>query len=271
MAELGLEEKREIKKQIIQAVVIMLAFYVIEIIMVYLDLFPDNNILLCVDIVLRMIFGTVSLILIKSPRKPLFTNKITAKTWLVMIPFLIYVSLPVVKIFFADVYAAQNLVPMIIVVIQQFATGYYEEARDRGLLMDGLLKYKTATVKDRLFTVMVSGLIFGFSHLPNIFFGENPLIQVPASALWGLFMAAVYMLSDNLLLLMMLHAVSDITPKVARGMFGWTTEPAVLQIIEYASNIIDYVVLPLVAVYICVKYDELKRSGETADYSDKKN
>ena len=68
------EKKSVIKKQIIQAVVIMLVFYAIEIVMVYLDIFPDYNTLLIADMVLRIILGTVSIILIKSPRRPLFTN-----------------------------------------------------------------------------------------------------------------------------------------------------------------------------------------------------
>ena len=252
------DKKKVIKNQIIQAVVIMLVFYAIEIAMVYLDIFPDYNTLLIADMVLRIIFGTVSIILIKSPRGPLFTNKLMPKIWLMMLPFLIYISLPLVKIIFADVYVPENIAPLTIVVIQQFTVGFYEEARDRGLLMDGLIKWNTATVKQRLFTVMISGLIFGLSHLPNIFFGENPLIQVPATALWGLFIAAIYMLSENLALVMLLHAFSDITPKISHGLFGWTTEPAVLKIIEFLGNAFDYVILPLAAVYICIRYDKLK-------------
>ncbi len=262
------EKKSVIKKQIIQAVVIMLVFYAIEIVMVYLDIFPDYNTLLIADMILRIILGTVSIILIKCPRRPLFTNKLTPKVWLMMLPFLIYISMPLVKIIFADVYVPQNIAPLTIVVIQQFTVGFYEEARDRGLLMDGLLKYNTATVKQRLFTVMISGLIFGLSHLPNIFFGENPLIQVPSAALWGLFIAAIYVLSENLALVMLLHAFSDITPKISHGLFGWTTEPFILKIIEFAGNVLQYVVLPLAAVYICVRYDKLKRSKSKSELND---
>ncbi len=252
------DKKKVIKNQIIQAVVIMLVFYAIEIVMVYLDIFPDYNTLLIADMILRIILGTVSIILIKSPRRPLFTNKLTPKVWLMMLPFLIYISLPLVKTIFAEVYVPENIAPLTIVIIQQFTVGFYEEARDRGLLMDGLLKYNTATVKQRLFTVVVSGMVFGLSHLPNILFGENPLIQVPSAALWGMFVAAIYMLSENLPLVMLLHAFSDITPRISHGLFGWTTEPFILKIIECASNVFDYVILPLVAVYICIRYDKLK-------------
>ena len=269
MTEKDLNEKKSvIKKQIIQTLVIMLVFYVIEIAMVYLDIFPDNNTLWTADIVLRIILGTVSLMLIKSPRRPLFTNKLTAKVWLLLLPFLMYISLPLIKIIFADVYVPENISPLTIVIIQQFAVGYYEEGQNRGLLMDGLLKYNTANTKQRLFTVMVSGGVFGLSHLPNILFGENPLIQVPAAALWGLFIAAIYMLSENLPLVMLLHAFSDITPRIARGLFGWTTDPFALQIIEHARDALEYVILPLVAVYICVRYDKLKRSNSKNELND---
>ena len=253
------EKTAAIRRPMIQALIVIAVFYAIEIALVYLNVFPDNNVLLCVDIALRIIGGITALRLMKRPLKPLFTNKLTPKIWLTVVPFLIYIALPQVKIFYADVYVPGNIPLLIIPIIQQFATGFFEESYGRGLFMDGLIRYNTATVKQRLFTVAVTGAFFGLMHFPNIAFGENPLVQVPSCAVWGFFIASVFMLSDNLLLVMLLHAFSDITPRIAKGLFGWTTNPSALQVIENARTVFEFIILPLAAVIICIKYDELRK------------
>ena len=81
-----MDKRQAITKPIIQAAIIMAVFYAIETAMVYLKVFPDNNTLMCADIMLRIIFGIVALMLLKnwSKRgeskytvKQLFTNRIS--------------------------------------------------------------------------------------------------------------------------------------------------------------------------------------------------
>ena len=104
----------------------------------------------------------------------------------------------------------------------------------------------------------IAGAFFGLSHAPNIIFGENPLLQVPSAFLWGMFMAAIYMLSDNLLLPMLLHTFSDSTFRIVDGLFGYVREAALCKAVDNTRSVIDYVVLPLVAILICIFYDRLK-------------
>ena len=47
---------------------------------------------------------------------------------------------------------------------------------------------------------------------------------MPSSMLWGMFIATVYMLSDNLLLVMLLHALSDSTFRILDGLFGYVRD-----------------------------------------------
>ena len=125
--------------------------------------------------------------------------------------------------------------------------------------MNGLIKHHTDTVKQRIFTVVIAGAFFGLGHVPNIAFGENPLVQVPANVLSGMFIAAVYMLSDSLLLVMLLHAFCDSTLRIVNYLFGYVREAPICRFVGYARDGIDYVILPLVALYICVYYDRLKK------------
>ena len=72
-------------KPIIQVAIILVVFYEIEAASVYFPGFPIYNMLLCADIVLRIIFGIVSFVLLKNyakrgeskyPVKKFFTNRI---------------------------------------------------------------------------------------------------------------------------------------------------------------------------------------------------
>lgn len=264
------DKRKAIVRPVIQAAVIMAVFYATEIVWVWFDVFPDRNMLYIADIILRTVCGTVGLMLLAGAGKrgesrytlnQLFTNKIRTGTWLVLLPFIIYIMAPFLKLITAFAFTTEYIGALSIIVLQQFATGFYEEGVQRGLMMNGLLMHNTATVKQRLFTVFIAGAFFGLGHLPNIAFGENPLIQVPSTMLWGMFIAAVYMLSDNLLLVMLLHALSDSTFRIVNGMFGYARDSILCLAVDNARTVLDYVILPLTAVLICIFYDRLKKTG----------
>ena len=267
-----MDKRKAITKPIIQAAVILSVFLAIEVVWVYLNVFPDNNMLLCADIVMRIVFGIVMLVILKGyskrgeskyPVKKLFSNRIPVWTWIVLIPIILCIIAPFFKLFTAYIFTTSVLTTLIIVIVQQFATGFFEELLHRALMMNGLIMHNTKTVRQRIFTVVIAGAFFGLSHAPNILFGENPLLQVPSCFLWGMFIAAVYMLSDNLLLVMLLHAFSDSTFRIVGGLFGYMREAPLCKAVDIARNVIDCVVLPAVAILICIFYDRLK--GKQAD------
>ena len=269
MSDTTVLKKQAMTKPIIQAALIMAIFYIAEIILVYFELTPNRNILWTVDILLRIVLGIAGLVLLKRHSdageskytvKELFTNRIPAKTWLVSIPFLIYILLPFLNVFIADSFTTELIGSLSILIIQQFATGFYEEGVQRGLMMNGLIKHNTGTVKQRILTVVIAGAFFGLGHAPNIVFGENPLVQVPSSFLCGMFFAAVYMLSDNILLVMLLHALSDSTLRIVNYMFGYARDGALYRFFDCSRDVIDYLILPLVAIFVCVYYDKLEGS-----------
>ena len=265
------DKRKAIVRPVIQAAVIMAVFYATEIVWVWFDVFPDQNMLYIADIILRVICGTAGLMLLKRSGKrgesrytvkELFTNRIRPVTWLVLLPFILYILAPFLKLITAYAFTAEYIVALSIIILQQFATGFFEEGVQRGLMMNGLIMHNTATVKQRLFTVFIAGAFFGLGHLPNIAFGEDPLVQMPSAMLWGMFIAAVYMLSDNLLLVMLLHALSDSTFRIVNGMFGYARDSILCLAVDNARNVLDYVILPLTALLICIFYDRLKKQEQ---------
>ena len=126
--------------------------------------------------------------------------------------------------------------------------------------MRGLLVHRTDTLKHRIITVLVSGGIFGLSHLPNIVLGENPLVQVPSTMLIGIFWAAIYMCTGNLTLSMCLHALTDLTPRIVGYLFAFESQPAISSFILGARDVINYAVFPIMSIFICVFYDRIKKT-----------
>ena len=257
--------KKEIFHPIRAAVILFLVFYAIEIPMVLLNVFPEQVALYTADFVLRCIFGTIALVLLKrfykqsgdaEEFKNAFRGMISWKVYLLLCPLFIYILLPLLKIK-AGTFTTAVLGLFCINALQQVGTGYYEEAIYRGLVMKGLLVYRTDTLKRRIITILISGGIFGLSHFPNIAFGENPLAQVPATMVIGIFWAAIYMCTGNLALSMCLHALTDLTPRIAGYLFE--SQPALSSLVSGARDIIDYAVFPLVSILICVFYDRIKK------------
>ena len=258
--------KKEIFHPIRAAIILFFVFYAIEIPMVLLNVFPKRAALYSADFVIRCIFGTIALVLMnrfykKSGDAEGFKNafrvKISWKVYLLLCPLYIYILLPLLKMN-AGTFTTAVLGMFCINALQQIGTGYFEESVYRGLVMKGLLVHRTDTLKHRIITVLISGGIFGLSHLPNIALGENPLVQVPATMLIGIFWAAIYMCSGNLTLSMCLHALSDLTPRIVGYLFAFESQPAISSFISGARDVIDYAVFPLMSILICVFYDRIK-------------
>ena len=104
-------------------------------------------------------------------------------------------------------------------VCQQVTTGFFEEAADRALLLEGYYQHGERTGKRRLAYGLLSAVLFGAMHL----------LAGPTTAafavLFGFAMAAIYLHSHNILVPMLLHFLQDL---VAHTM-GHETELAMMQ------------------------------------------
>ena len=57
---------------------------------------------------------------------------------------------------------------------------------------------------------------------------------------------------------MVLHALTDLTPRIVGYLFGFESEPAVSLFIFGARDVIDYAIFPIVSILICVFSDKIK-------------
>ena len=270
--------KKNISITILQGMVVTAAFLVTEIMLNFLGVFDEDVRLYLVDISLRLIFGTVALVLLarnfakqrsQDSVKKLFTNKIPQSTYILLLPFALYLVLMLLTMIVGEVQEVTMRFAGIYSLNcgQQLATGYFEEAA-RALLMCGLLKEFVDTKKNRLLTIVIAGIGFGLGHALNFFFGQDilsTLWQVFQCFVWGLFVAAIYMLTKNLTLIMVMHAVWDIVVRVPNAFCSFPESSVLLDVLYVTREVVEYGIMSATAVYICFHYEKLRKTIDRAE------
>lgn len=117
----------------------------------------------------------------------------------------------------------QSFGMILIYVLTMFLVGLNEEVIVRGVVLNLLLDRFSDTKNGVLGAVLISSLIFGCAHIPNVLSGvplSSALIQSVQATLLGVVFAAIYLRSGNLWICIILHAGMDFAGLMASGIFG---------------------------------------------------
>ena len=133
------------------------------------------------------------------------------------LPFVVFQML-VLAIFFSENLGdpEANWNPWYMMVYGVFSivgVGVGEECIYRATIQNILAKKHANSVKGIWITVIVSAIIFGLTHVTNIFFGMDPLAvlaQVVSVIFVGLLFGAVYLRSGNIWVLILIHTLTDV-------------------------------------------------------------
>lgn len=253
--------KKGVAIPLIQGVVMTYAFLLVEFIFQELGLFDGVLKLYLTDSALRFLFGGVTLFLIaanyKKQRslyslKEYFTNRFSAKTFIYLFPFILYLISILVLPVFSNVHSFKAAGEFALNCLQQLGTGFYEEAI-RVLILCGLMKFLCGTRAGVVKTVIISGALFGLSHALNFLYGQDilsTLWQVVSCAFWGAYMAAIFLYSRNLTLLMILHAVWDIVIRIPNAFFGFPDSSIGIAVMDGIGYMIEYGLMTLTTVIL---------------------
>lgn len=253
--------KKGVAVPLIQGVVMTYAFLLVEFIFQELGLFDGVLKLYLTDSALRFLFGGVTLFLIaanyKKQRslyslKEYFTNRFSAKTFIYLFPFILYLISILVLPVFSNVHSFKAAGEFALNCLQQLGTGFYEEAV-RVLILCGLMKFLCGTRAGVVKTVIISGALFGLSHALNFLYGQDilsTLWQVVSCAFWGAYMAAIFLYSRNLTLLMILHAVWDIVIRIPNAFFGFPDSSIGIAVMDGIGYVIEYGLMTLTTVIL---------------------
>lgn len=108
-------------------------------------------------------------------------------------------------------------------VITMFLVGWNEEVLVRGIILNLFLDRFGNSKKGIFTSIILSSLIFGCAHLPNVISGvplTSVVIQTIQATLIGVMFAAIYLRTGNLWITIIIHAVTDFAGLFGSGMFG---------------------------------------------------
>lgn len=256
-----LYDKNPVATGIVSALLITTIFYVVEWILWKYTSLTNGVRWTYIDFIIRMSAGCLGLYVLKvfyqDELKSVFTGKISKQAWLCLIPIGVIFVLYIAKLFCAENFRIENTVSFLISWLTQIGSGFWEEIVSRGVLMSGLLiKYKDS-VKGRMFIVTFTGFIFGFAHLMNVIYGNNLIDCIwwgLETFTWGMFVAAIYMMTSNLWLVIGIHTAWDIVIRIPRYYMGTITNAAFVETLSTIISIISNGVLPIVAIGVCFWY-----------------
>lgn len=258
------KEKKNIVWVAAVSVLLSAVFLGAEYIGVKVGLFGSGMQKILVDSAFRLVFGCIAMGLLvhfsEGSVKELFTNRIPRVIWLLMIPIYVFFLSYLLGFGMVEEVSLKGLPIFAAVVLDQIMTGWWEESANRGLIMEPFRKHYGER-KMRVIAVVLSGVIFGLTHIFNAaFFGGSILdscYTAFCTGMWGMFIAAIYMVSDNLLLVMAIHAIWDILVRIPGNFFITGSEPTSLAVAgEVLRTVIDPFLLGVLAIVIALKFGE---------------
>lgn len=217
------------------------------------DHIEDTTLLLTVDFIVRFIIGTLCLLSLSfcfgKKMSYWLQMRNTKIAWIASIGIILYAIYHLSTcILGGKGFEYTLLVLLLLDLLQQLVTGYFEESMFRGLLLEGFLNKFGSKWWGRLLAGLISFLSFGYIHMIGMTWKED-WYRFVATGTLGLAFAAIYICSRNLVIPMILHAVYDIILH-AQNYVIYKDSEAFWQV----TNIINHVFLAGVFVYawICI-------------------
>ena len=146
-----------------------------------------------------------------------FKNGSLLRGLLCLLPLIIWELLMLGNFFLKNLGNPEaNWKPWYLIVYGVFTVvgiGIREECIYRATIQNIVAKKHANSVKGIWLTVFVSAIIFGLCHVPNLFFGMQPLAvfsQVVSATFIGLLFGAVYLRSGSVWALILIHTLIDI-------------------------------------------------------------
>lgn len=213
------------------------------------------------DSCIRIAFGMIALLLMKKFYQEnfsrLFTAKISKETLLYCTPFFLYFAVQFLYLPISGHLTTAYLSSFLLVCVQQFATGFWEEAASKGLVMSGMFSKWKNTLKGRIGMVFLTGVLFGSLHILNVVVNHDIIYclwNALYSSAFGILLAAVCLHSENIMLCMIIHAVWDIVVRIPNNFCENISEGAILNFIYIAQDVLELGIFPITAVIICILY-----------------
>jgi len=152
---------------------------------------------------------------------------------------------------FSFVFDSAHIPYLVYIFVHQMSTGLWEEALFRGFLMLPVLLYLAPnwdkTSDDRLWFVITCGIIFGLVHFNQGIFG------ILATGAIGMLFSAVFIYSQNLLVLILAHFLHNILINLRNLMLHMHSDSDTINNDSLAVTIVFSAILIAVSLYVTKK------------------
>ncbi len=149
--------------------------------------------------------------------------------------------------------------PQIVIFVATMAeVGMAEEFIFRGTILNLFIDKFHKTQKGIYVSIALSSIIFGIAHITNIFGGvsiKSALVQAVGAGVLGALLAAIYLRTKNIWVVVILHAFNDFSGLIGSGLFG--TNSVVSQINSYSYINLIGVIIYLVPVFVLLRKKKL--------------
>jgi membrane protease YdiL (CAAX protease family) len=189
---------------------------IIILILSYIDLFSFSNQLtneMLSNSIPRLLGGIVFVVLMimTGYKKSFKFNGPVLTSLFVIIPGVLIAvnNFPIIAYLEGRVEITEPVYNIYIFLIECFSISFFEEIVFRGIVLILLIQKLPSTKKGMYLAIFISSLIFGLSHLVNLFGGislTDVLQQVGYSFLMGLMWAVVYLKTKNIWWSVLLHS-----------------------------------------------------------------
>lgn len=134
------------------------------------------------------------------------------KSLIIIIPGIIIAinNFPIIAYFDGRTTLNGSTYTVFLFMIECLTVGFFEEIVFRVIILLLLLQKLPETKKGVLLAIIISSAIFGLTHIINLFSGAslgNTVLQVGYSFLVGMMWAVMYLKTNNLWFIMLLHAL----------------------------------------------------------------
>ncbi len=237
-------------------------------------LFKEDNFVLLIEFIVITIVTLIFLYLVSGKKTFTYLNNQTGYTVRMLLPTLIFPGffalMSIISLIMNKPALNENwLKNIVLLTINMFLVGIYEEGCFRACACDALLPAFKKCRHPFLLTAVISSLLFGYVHVVRVDFSDlQQVIQftlkILTVAMTGITYMILYWKTRNLLGLAIVHCLNDFLPSFMFEIFKWENITETGYTSGNSGTTIVYIV-QLVFNIACLIY-VYRKVGKTIDY-----
>lgn len=134
------------------------------------------------------------------------------KSLLIAWPLVIYSMIAMIRSLLQIKISNINGYEVVALLLLTLTIGLFEEIMCRGWIQNEFIERFGKDRKGVIFSIVISGVIFGIMHITNLFFGQDlftTLTQILSASIMGISFGAVYYKTKNIWAVIILHGLWD--------------------------------------------------------------